>query len=128
LPAHPAPMARPNSSNILGGDLDPQRQTLVTASADQTAVLFDLGARQVLGSFPTLDASRSGSFAAAAWAASFTLDGRYAVFGTAEGHLQILTTDTSVLAARACAMAPTPPSSSDSVSHSELQAARSACP
>jgi len=128
LPAHPKPIARPNNSNILGGDLDPQRRTLVTASADQTAVLFDLGARQTLGTFPTLDADRSGSFAAAAWAASFTLNGRYAVFGTAEGHLQTLTTDTAVLAASACAMAAFPPSLSSSTSKAELQAARSACP
>ncbi|MGO9081189.1 MAG: WD40 repeat domain-containing protein [Streptosporangiaceae bacterium] len=128
LPASPSPIAHPDTSNILGGGLDPAHQSLVIASADQTAVLFDLSADQPLGRFSTLDASTSGPFAAAAWAASFTPGGRYAVFGTAEGHLQTLTTDTAILTARACAMAPSPPATASTLNRTNLQAATSACP
>jgi WD40 repeat protein len=127
LPPDPSPIAHPNKGNILGGVLDPAHRTLVTASADQTAVLFDIPADQTLGSFSTLDADRSGSFAAAAWAASFTPDGRYAVFGTAGGYLQTITTDTTILIARACAMAQLEPSPASTISRPDLQAARSAC-
>ena len=127
LPAAPSPIAHPDGANILGGELGPARRVLVIASADQSAVLFDISADRVLGRFSTLDASRSGSFAAATWAAAFTPDGRYAVFGTEEGHLQILTADTASLTARACAMAPSAPTSVGAVSPAELHSARLAC-
>jgi WD40 repeat protein len=127
LPSNPTPIAHPNTDNILGGALDPAQRMILTASADQTAALFDIQANQKLGRFPTLDASRSGSFAAAAWAASFTPDGRYAVFGTTGGYLQTVTPDTTILTARACAMAPTAPSPASTISKPDLQAARSAC-
>jgi len=68
-----------------------------------------------------------GSFAAAAWAVSFTRNGRFAVFGTTQGHLQVITVDLPVLAAAACAMAPFPPVASSSLSGPSLQAAGAAC-
>src|ERR1035437_1726329 len=51
---------------------------------------------------------------------SLTPDGRYAVFGTAEGHLQTLTADTAILTARACAMAPSAPAAASTISQQDL--------
>ncbi len=130
LPVHPSPIAHPDTHNILGGSLDAARRLLVLASADKSAVLFDVRADRPLGKFATLDAdrSKSGAFAAAAWDASFTPDGRYAVFGTAAGHLQILTADTARLAAKACAMTRSAPVASGALSRVDLHAAMMACP
>ena len=67
------------------------------------------------------------SFAAAAWTAAFTPGGDNAVFGTAEGHLQVVTVDLPALAARACALAPTAPVSSSVLTGANLRAAQDAC-
>jgi WD40 repeat protein len=128
--AVPQPIAHPESTNILGGSLDPAGNLLVLASANQEADLLDTSTVHVLGRFPSFDGTRTGgpgSFAGAAWAASFTPSGRYAVFGTTQGHLQVLTVDLAILAARACSMTPTPPVASSDLSGASLQSADEAC-
>ena len=128
--AVPQPIAHPESTNILGGSLDPAGNLLILASANQEADLLDIGTGHVVGRFPTLDGTQTGklgSFAGAAWAASFTPSGRYAVFGTAQGHLQDITVDLGILAAKACAMAPLPSVASNGLSGVSLRAADAAC-
>jgi Anaphase-promoting complex subunit 4 WD40 domain len=124
-------VARPDSQNILGGALDPSGRLLVIASADQSAVIVDPRTGQVLGRFSTLDGTRSGTqggeFPGAAWAAAFTQDGEYAVFGTQEGNLQVIMTGIPALQARACALAPLPPVTSSVLSGADLAAAQGAC-
>ncbi len=126
----PKQLAAPEETNILGGALSPTGNLLILASAAQEADLLDPATGRVLGRFATLDATRSGprnSFAAAAWTAAFTPDGDDAVFGTAEGHLQVITVDLPALAARACALAPTAPVSSSVLTGANLRAAQDAC-
>jgi WD40 repeat protein len=127
--AVPQEIAHPDSQNILGGSLNPAGNLLVLASANQEADLLTTSGR-VVGRFPTLDGTRTGgpdSFAGAAWAATFTSSGHYAVFGTAQGHLQVITVDLAILAARACALTPMPPAASSGLSGASLQAAEAAC-
>ena len=128
--ALPQPISHPESTDILGGSLDPAGNLLILASANQEADVLDTSTGHVVGRFPTLDGTRTGkfgSFAGAAWAASFTPGGRYAVFGTAQGHLQVVTVDLGILAAKACAMAPLPPVASGGLSGASLPAADAAC-
>ena len=125
----PQQIAHPDSQNILGGSLNPAGNLLVLASANQEADLLETNGH-VVGRFPTLDGTRTGgpdSFAGAAWAASFTPSGHYAVFGTTQGHLQVITVDLAILAARACAMTPMPPAASSGLSGASLQAAEATC-
>jgi WD40 repeat protein len=124
------PVAHPEGTNILGGSLDPAGHLLILASANQEADLLDAGTGRVVARFPTLDGTRTGgidSFAGDAWAAAFTSGGRYAVFGTTQGHLQAVTVDLAVLVARACAMGPLPPAASSGLSSASLLAAETAC-
>lgn len=123
----PQQIAHPEGTNILGGSLDPAGDLLILASANQEADLLDTSTSNVVGRFPTLDGTRTGSFAGAAWAASFTSDGRYAVFGTTQGHLQVVTVDLAILAARACTMSPLPPVASNALSGTSLRAAERVC-
>jgi WD40 repeat protein len=124
-------VAHPDSQNILGGALDPSKRLLVIASADQSAVILDPRTGQVLGRFSTLDGTRSGAkggeFPGGAWAAAFTRDGEYAVFGTQEGNLQVIMTGVPALRAKACALDPLLPVPSSVLSGTDLAAARGAC-
>jgi len=106
----PAPQVVPfrHRSNVLALAYSPAAGRIVTGSGDNTMAILRTSDFSLMLQVPGEDAQDGVDASGGAYAASVTADGKYAVFGSDHGRIQVIPLASDVLTERACRLAGNP--------------------